>query len=119
MLERRRRLGYVEVVLREPALWGKEGDRLRGHAFHYSELVSDPTACDGWSAAYSLDTRRGPLKEPEGFFLSQKRILASYVHLHLTSRPAALDRFLRICVQARAEGRPPRAKTIKTMLNDG
>lgn len=114
MLDRRNRLGYVEVILKEDTFWGKAGDRLRGHAFHYSELSSDPAAEDGWSAAYGLKTPRGAPEAPEGFCSSQGRLLASYVHLHLSSRPAALDRFVDICVQAGpGSSLQPRKKPIE------
>jgi cobyrinic acid a,c-diamide synthase len=97
----RKRLGYVEVEFRESTLWGKAGDRLRGHEFHYSELVSHPVSRKGWSAAYRLTTRNGVSLHPEGFYHRSGRVLASYVHLHLAGHPAALDWFLAECVRAR------------------
>ena len=35
-------LGYVDITLTEKSLFGGLGDRLRGHRFHYSELMDDP-----------------------------------------------------------------------------
>jgi cobyrinic acid a,c-diamide synthase len=98
MLARLRILGYVEVSLSEDSLFGKAGEQLRGHEFHYSELVGDP-ACNGnWSHAYSLKRRRNAEITPEGF--QSGTILASYVHTHFASRPDAANRFASI-----AEGR--------------
>ena len=39
MCPRRKSLGYVEVTLARECLWGRAGDVLRGHEFHYSELI--------------------------------------------------------------------------------
>jgi cobyrinic acid a,c-diamide synthase len=105
MLDRRKRLGYVEVSLREDTLWGKTGTRLRGHEFHYSELISDDTSRDGWSAAYDVKTCHGAYESREGFYKPHGRILASYIHLHLASRPSALVHFLNVCARARLENR--------------
>lgn len=95
MLDRRKFLGYVEVTLKEDSLWGKAGDMLRGHEFHYSELLSDPAGQGGWSPAYHLQRRRHGSQAEEGF--QHGRMLASYVHLHLASRPEAMGRFIEMC----------------------
>jgi cobyrinic acid a,c-diamide synthase len=102
MLDRRKFLGYVEVTLTEDSLWGRAGDRLRGHEFHYSELLSDPAGQGGWTPAYRLQRRRQGSEAEEGF--QQGGILASYVHLHLASRPEAVGRFIELC--ARSGARP-------------
>ena len=39
MCPRRKSLGYVEVTLARECLWGRTGDVLRGHEFHYSEIM--------------------------------------------------------------------------------
>lgn len=103
MLDRRKRLGYVEVTLKEDTLWGKAGDRLRGHEFHYGELLSDPAKQDGWAAIYGRRFQNGVRDVPEGFYQRNSRILASFVHLHLSSRATALDRFVDMCVRVRTE----------------
>jgi len=93
MLPRRRSLGYTEITLTTDSLWGRQGDVLRGHEFHYSEVVDPPD--DTWSRAYSVQRRRDPEAVAEGF--QSGRVLASYVHLHLASRPGAVDHFLQLC----------------------
>jgi cobyrinic acid a,c-diamide synthase len=95
MLDRIKSLGYVEVALQEDSLWGKKGDLLRGHEFHYSELIMTPAGKDGWRPVYDMTYRRTSAVYQEGF--QKGNILASYVHLHLASRPAALEEFLTIC----------------------
>ncbi|MDD5099811.1 MAG: cobyrinate a,c-diamide synthase [Syntrophales bacterium] len=95
MLAARKALGYVEVALTEDSLWGSRGDILRGHEFHYSELVDDPISDPAWRKVYALRRRRADRIEAEGY--QNGAILASYVHLHHASRPAAVARFLERC----------------------
>jgi cobyrinic acid a,c-diamide synthase len=100
MLERRKRLGYVEVTLREDCLWGKVGTCLRGHEFHYSELLPMKAVdLGGWAAVYNMGMRNRESVSPEGYYHAGRRILASYVHLHLASHPEALDYFMEVCLR--------------------
>jgi cobyrinic acid a,c-diamide synthase len=101
---RRKRLGYVEVTLTQESHWGGPGERLRGHEFHYSELLSDPSVEAGWAAIYRRARRNGQPAAPEGYYHQERRILASYVHLHLAGRPAALDHFIAFCAGADRSG---------------
>jgi cobyrinic acid a,c-diamide synthase len=95
MLPARKALGYAEVALTEDSLWGRRGDLLRGHEFHYSELIDDPLSDPAWRKIYSLRRRRTDTVETEGY--QNGAILASYLHLHYASRPAAVARFLERC----------------------
>jgi cobyrinic acid a,c-diamide synthase len=95
MLAGKKALGYVEVALTEDSLWGRRGELLRGHEFHYSELVDDPASDPAWRKVYSLRRRRTDTVETEGY--QNGAILASYLHLHYASRPAAVARFLERC----------------------
>ncbi|RJQ66459.1 MAG: cobyrinate a,c-diamide synthase [Desulfobacteraceae bacterium] len=99
MLPEKKFLGYVEVKIKAACFWGAPGDVLRGHEFHYSELVSDPSAEDGWQSIYALNRRRGGVAADEGF--QRGKILASYVHLHLAGRPRALDHFINVAKERR------------------
>jgi len=95
MLDRLKSLGYVEVTLKADSLWGAEGATMRGHEFHYSELTADPTVDAAWRAVYDLKKRRTDSAAKEGF--QSGRVLASYSHLHLASRPEALRYFIDHC----------------------
>jgi len=88
-------LGYVEVTLRNDSLWGGSGDTFRGHEFHYSELIDNPTADPRWEAIYQVRRPRQEALETEGF--QRGAILASYLHLHFASRPAAINHFIERC----------------------
>lgn len=95
MLDRRKSLGYVEVKLTGETLWGRPGAALRGHEFHYSELVDDPADGTDWTHVYEHRRRQSETVTAEGFQCG--RTLASYVHLHLACRPAAIEHFIRNC----------------------
>ena len=88
-------LGYVEVTTAADGLWGPAGTVCRGHEFHYSRIETDDSAAAGWQSAYTLSRRRGDAVRAEGF--AKGSILASYVHLHWASRPAAFEHFLACC----------------------
>jgi cobyrinic acid a,c-diamide synthase len=98
MREKKRALGYVQVTLQVDSLWGKQGDVLRGHEFHYSEMIEDP----GWELVYALKRRRSDEITPEGF--QRGNILASYAHLHYGSRLGAIEYFISNCEAARCVG---------------
>lgn len=95
MLPRLKSLGYVEITLLMPSLWGKPGSRLRGHEFHYSELIGDPCANGNWHAVYQCLRRRSGEIVHEGF--QKGSVLASYLHLHWASQPEAIDSFVVHC----------------------
>jgi cobyrinic acid a,c-diamide synthase len=95
MLDRKKSLGYVEVTLKQDSLWGAKGTTLRGHEFHYSELTEDPSVNPGWTSIYRVRRPLSKVAADEGFQCG--RVLASYAHLHLASRPEAVERFITYC----------------------
>jgi cobyrinic acid a,c-diamide synthase len=99
MLGRRKALGYTEVQLREPCLLGEPGLILRGHEFHYSEIVEPPVQPDV-EFAYELRKRKHEAVRLEGYKAGS--VLGSYVHLHWASTPSAPAAFVRRCVEYRA-----------------
>ncbi|MCL5283179.1 MAG: cobyrinate a,c-diamide synthase [Armatimonadetes bacterium] len=95
MLNRLKALGYIEVTLNEASLWGEKGAVLRGHQYHYSELIGDPLLNPNWKTVYTLRWWHRNATECEGF--QSGSVLASYVHLHLASKPAAMEHFIGLC----------------------
>lgn len=94
MLGRRKALGYTEVELREPCLLGLPGSILRGHEFHYSEIVDmDDTA--SVTHAYTLRKRKHAPSRLEGYAVGS--VLAGYIHLHWGSDPRAPRAFVAHC----------------------
>ncbi|HZD30667.1 MAG TPA: cobyrinate a,c-diamide synthase [Candidatus Angelobacter sp.] len=91
MSRRLQSLGYREATLLQDSLWGKRGDQVRGHEFHYSELIRTP----GWHPAYRVSPCRAQGESHEGFQNKARTILASYLHLHFASRPSAIEHLMR------------------------
>jgi len=95
MLSRRKALGYTEVVLRGACLLGDRGDVMRGHEFHYSEILGETESLPGLDFACELRARKFERTRNEGFLAGS--VLASYVHLHWGSAPEAPRRFVDHC----------------------
>lgn len=93
MLSRRKALGYTEVVLRGPCLLGEPGLTVRGHEFHYSEIVEEENAAV--PCVYELRRRKYTESRPEGYQVGS--VLASYIHLHWGSAPEAARSFVMRC----------------------
>jgi cobyrinic acid a,c-diamide synthase len=83
-------LGYrtVQALGDGPLL--RQGERVRGHEFHWSVLESNA----GSDNAYRILEKDGL---QEGF--QKKKILASYIHLHLGSLASLPLRFVENCRQ--------------------
>lgn len=92
MLPRLKALGYREVTLTGDTLLGPAGLRVRGHEFHYSEIMALPTAVP---TVYYLTGRGQAEGRQEGYW--QNRTLASYVHLHFASNPEVARHFVEAC----------------------
>lgn len=80
-------IGYREICVNENCLLGKKGETLRGHEFHYSEVVDVPE---------KKGMRLNVFSEKEDRVVSAmyKSALASYVHVHFGSRPGAARHFI-------------------------
>ncbi len=101
MLGRLRALGYTEAVLRRSCLLGEPGGVIRGHEFHYSEIVEE-AADPSLEFAYEIHGRKEEVPRLEGYQAGS--VLASYVHLHWGSAPQSAERFAWQCARW-AEGR--------------
>jgi len=99
MLQRRKALGYTEVVLQAGCLLGKNGLVMRGHEFHYSELVEEETN-PALTFSYRIHGRKFANDRPEGYTVGSA--LASYVHLHWGSAPEAAANLVTRCREYRA-----------------
>ena len=87
MKERLKRLGYVEATPSGGHFLSSGKGSIRGHLFHYSELVfsGGESTLPGEPAFFVPD-------EAEGFSLGN--IVASYLHLYFPSNPSVLDSWL-------------------------
>ena len=95
MLPRLKSLGYVEITLTKDSLFGCKGSQIRGHEFHYSELIEDPIQNNQWTTAYRLSRPLRGIHQFEGF--QWGNLLVSYVHGHFASRSDSVTHFVRVC----------------------
>lgn len=98
MLPRLKTLGYREVRLIRDSLLGKSGLTIRGHEFHYSEIVTGPAGAD---TVYSMTGRAGGHNTPEGYRV--KNTLGSYVHLHFGSQMSVPSAIVDSCLAFKHE----------------
>ena len=95
MLPRLRRLGYVQIETVEPSVFGRVGTALRGHEYHYSELLGGLADDPGSHSVYRVIEPRTGRSHGEGYAVGNA--LASYVHLHFGSNEAAAAAFVGFC----------------------
>lgn len=95
MLPRLKALGYREIETRRNAFF-PSGMQARGHEFHYSEPIGN-LAKDRCVKTIYMVSSKGE-KRAEGFLY--KNSLASYIHLHFGSNPAAAEGLVGACRQA-------------------
>ncbi len=95
MKKRRVNLGYREVRLLRDSILGRRGDVLRGHEFHYSEIIktNDPMP----ETIYQVTKSSGE-EFLEGYFV--KNTLASYVHIHFGSNPDIANNLIKFSMEA-------------------
>jgi cobyrinic acid a,c-diamide synthase len=96
MFTRLKALGYREITLSRNTVIGNAGLTIRGHEFHYSEIVN---LSEDIPTVYSITDRAGMDKAPEGYFINQT--LGSYNHLHFGSQPDAAGCFVENCLAYR------------------
>ncbi len=97
MKKGRSKLGYREICLNEDCLLGKKGEQLRGHEFHYSEIIPPHPPLvkggrGGFSEVYSVKDSNGKTTGNEGYRF--RNTLASYIHIHFGSNPAVAGNFV-------------------------
>jgi cobyrinic acid a,c-diamide synthase len=94
MLARRKALGYIEAIPLRDSLFERSGVALRGHEFHYSEII-ETSIRDGYCPpAYSVRKPREASARLEGFH--RGNVLASYVHVHFASHAGAASRLVQM-----------------------
>jgi len=105
MKKERAHLGYREILLKEDCILGRKGERLRGHEFHYSEMVDNSYESGVMSYELKNEKKPRPLNcysllhdsRDEGYVF--KNTLASYVHVHFGSNPCIAQSFVNFISQ--------------------
>ncbi|MEU7629100.1 cobyrinate a,c-diamide synthase [Nocardia sp. NPDC049220] len=82
-------LGYRDaVVLADSPLW-RAGERVRGHEFHRTRLITATSDVSAWGWRDNADER-----VREGALI--RNVHASYLHTHPAGNPEAITRFVRV-----------------------
>lgn len=90
----RLQIGYRLITACQDSILLQQGQRTRGHEFHYSDWLDYPANVDH---AYDISPRIGHDTRPEGFV--KNNLLASYTHLHFGSQPVMARNFVNKCNQ--------------------
>jgi len=112
MTKGRAKLGYREVTLKHDSILGEKGASLRGHEFHYSEIVnsgearkrgsakvtSELTSLRASALIYSLKDGSGKSLPDEGYQV--RNTLAGYIHIHFGSNHSIAENFIKFCMGA-------------------
>lgn len=86
----RAHLGYREIVLRDDCILGTAGNRIKGHEFHYSEIIGKDLA--NIQTSYAVRNGSGDELPAEGYRF--RNALASYVHVHFGSNRSLARNFV-------------------------
>ncbi len=92
MLTKLKALGYREVTLEKESLLGKKGLVVRGHEFHYSEVINQN---ENIKTIYNVTKRALNALSTEGYV--SKNTLGSYIHLHFGSNRKVGENFVNKC----------------------
>ena len=91
MKKGRAHLGYREVSLKADCIFGRAGQSLRGHEFHYSAIRNHPPFGVN-NLQYTVQDSSGNFLPEEGY--RTRKTIASYIHIHFGSNPAAGRNFI-------------------------
>lgn len=87
MTGRRQALGYFDGRFVAATSFGKPGDTLKGHEYHWSEIVAD-----GGGHQTVLELTRGGETHRDGYL--KKNTLGTYLHVHFLGNRGFADRLL-------------------------
>ncbi len=112
MTKGRAKLGYREVILRKDSIIAQKGITIRGHEFHYSEIVDrreNKKQGAGTDGDFTHPNSRTPeplnpdliysVKDGSGAYIFDegcrvKNTLGSYIHLHFGSNNSTAENFI-------------------------
>jgi cobyrinic acid a,c-diamide synthase len=93
IMTRRLTLGYTLASATNDSIISREGDSLRGHEYHFSQIQSIPNDA---SFAYELTRGNGISNHLEGW--QAHNTLGCYSHIHMCSSPRSATRFVQACL---------------------
>jgi cobyrinic acid a,c-diamide synthase len=89
MLKNRKVLGYRIIKLKEDCFIGNKEMELKGHEFHYSEIVRQE---ESYNTIYQVYNRKRDFIHLEGY--QNHHVIASYIHLHFYSNSECFKNFI-------------------------
>jgi len=89
MLKNRKVLGYRIIKLKEDCFIGNKEMELKGHEFHYSEIVRQE---ESYNTIYQVYNRKRDFINLEGY--QNHHVIASYIHLHFYSNSECFKNFI-------------------------
>ncbi|RJR20706.1 MAG: cobyrinate a,c-diamide synthase [Nitrospiraceae bacterium] len=127
MKKGRASLGYREAVLKERAILGNKGTVIRGHEFHYSEIVKSAEAgkheCRGevpsplnCEKIYSVKNGEAQYIYDEGYRV--RNTLGSYIHMHFGSSLTIANSFIGFAKSKSRWVSFPQAKRVGNLISD-
>ena len=85
-------MAYSDVSILASCHFDGAGESVKGHRFHYSQIVAKRLAMKNWQQVYRVHHPRTEETIDEGYF--KNNTLASYVHQHWASSPLAISSFV-------------------------
>ncbi|MEG6585514.1 cobyrinate a,c-diamide synthase [Dendrosporobacter sp. 1207_IL3150] len=96
-------VGYVEAAAVSDNVLCQKNDILRGHEFHFSQMIPDCVDAD-FSWAFDFKKVRTGIIYPSGYAF--KNILATYLHIHFAGNIKAAELLITKCKKFREERYP-------------
>lgn len=88
-------LGYSVYKAIDSNIISRKGDTLLGHEFHYSRVA----ATEKLDYVFKVKRGRGVIGDYDG--IVKNRTLANYLHIHVTSYPQMINRFIKEAVKTK------------------
>ena len=85
-------MGYIKAEALQDNLICPKGDVIKGHEFHYSDLIN---LKEDFSWAFTFRKKTTGLEKVAGF--QKGNLLASYLHVNMAGRPELAKRLLEHC----------------------
>ncbi len=99
MFNKLKALGYREITITKNTLLGGKGKKIKGHEFHYSNIVSEPS--HNIEKVFQVTKRDYVENSAEGYLT--ENTLGSYMHLHFGSKPDTAHYFTEACRKYKKE----------------
>ncbi len=93
MFPKLKSLGYREITLDQNIITGKQGNKIRGHEFRYSDIKLENQK--KINTVYKVFAKTKINKSDEGYLINNT--LGSYIHLHFGSNPDTAAYFVESC----------------------